>query len=52
MFWEVLTIILRNLRDKKVFDGREEPDMIQLYNKISHTKNAEKVQKKSSLHMT
>ena len=31
-------VILRNLRDKNVFDGREEPDMIQLYNKISHTK--------------
>ena len=31
-------VILRNLRDKNVFDGGAEPDMIQLYNKISHTK--------------
>ena len=31
-------VILRNLRDKNVFDGRVEPNMVQLYNKISHLK--------------
>ena len=31
-------VILRNLRDKNVFDGGLEPDMIQMYNKICNMK--------------
>ena len=31
-------VILRHLRDKNGFDGVIEPEMIQLYNKVSHVK--------------
>ena len=32
-------VILRNLREANIFDGMSEPNMIQLYNKITNVKN-------------
>ena len=40
-------VILRNLRNKNIFDGKPEPDMQQLYNKIQHIKT--KLQKSENI---